>query len=101
MKSRRIQKQYPVTRRRMALEKSRDYTSTLIELGTGQRRIRRDAVLEEVIGGLSGLMDCTPTGDIDQAGHVIELLEGMWIHAFPFFAFASRNSRREQPDSLL
>jgi hypothetical protein len=92
MKSWRIQKQYSVTRRRMTLEKSRYRTSPLIELGIGQGRVRRDAVLEEVIGGLSGLMDCTPTGDIDQAGQVTELFEGMWIHAIPFFAFASRNS---------
>jgi hypothetical protein len=77
MKSWRVQKQYSVTRRRMALEKSRYCASTLIELGIGQKRIRRDTVLEEVIRGLSGLMDCTPTGDIDQAGCLIELLEGM------------------------
>jgi len=61
----------------VTLEKPRYGTSTLIELGIGQGRIRRDAVLQEVIGALSGLMNRAPTGDIDQAGHVIESFEGM------------------------
>src|SRR2546426_321154 len=84
MQARRIEKQDSVTKLRMALEKSCDCTSTLIQLSIGQRRIRREAVLEEVIGETIGLMDCTPTGEIDQAGHLIEVVEKTYTHASPF-----------------
>jgi len=46
----------------------------LIQRRISQRRIRRDAVLKEVIGPAIGLMDCTPTGEIDEARHLIELV---------------------------
>jgi hypothetical protein len=84
MKARRIEKQDAVTNLRMALEKSCYCTSTLIQLSIGQRRIRREAVLEEVIGYAIGLMDCTPTGEINQASHLIEFVEKTYIHASLF-----------------
>jgi len=84
MKARRIEKQDSVTNLRMALEKSCYCTSTLIQLSIGQRRIRREAVLEEVIGYAIGLMDCAPTGEINQASHLIEFVEKTYIHASLF-----------------
>jgi hypothetical protein len=84
MKARRIEKQDSVTNLRMALEKSCYCTSTLIQLSIGQRRIRREAVLEEVIGQAIGSMDCTPTGEIDEATHLIEFVEKEHIHARSF-----------------
>jgi len=61
------------------------------------RPVPAQASVEELTEIFGGPLPDDPTDPVD----VIELLEGMWIHAFPFFAFASRNSRREQPDSLL
>ena len=75
MKTWRIEKQDSVTTLRVALEKSRDCTSTLIQLCIGQRCTRREAVLEEVIGYVVGLIDGTPAGEIDQASHLIEFVE--------------------------
>jgi hypothetical protein len=44
-----------------------------IQRGIGQRRVRRDAIPEEAIGVAAGLIVRTPTGEIDEARHLIEL----------------------------
>jgi len=53
--------------------------------------VRRDAVLEEVIGRAIGLIDCTPTGEIDEARHLVELVGRTWIHATPRLVNSERS----------
>jgi len=89
MKSGRIQEQDSVTESRVTLKKSCYRTSMLIERRICQGRIRRDTVLEEVVGGTLGLMDCTPTGELDEARHLIELVGETLIHATPFLGASS------------
>jgi hypothetical protein len=89
MKAGRIQEQDSVTESRVTLKKSCYGTSMLIERRICQGRISRDAVLEEVVGGTLGLMDCTPTGELDEARHLIELVGEAPIHATPLLGTSS------------
>ena len=74
MKTWRIEKEDSVTTLRTALEKSCYCTRTLIQFNIAQRCTRREAVLEEVIGDVVGLIDGTPAGEIDQASHLSEFV---------------------------
>jgi hypothetical protein len=45
-----------------------------IQRRIGQRRIGRNAILEEMIGRAIGLMDCTPAREFDEACYLIEFV---------------------------